>query len=1846
MAEPLSDDVYLPPLEPCLKGETVVLSWKLVASALTDPSGHRQSSRAVVDFLTDPLVQSFFTKPGSAFDPPSDKNPHNSAFVKKTAAIQVTPTSNEKYDINVIKEDALWLSKNARINEIAALRVVVIEFQSRPQNQLLGPISNQDVANLREAAGAANAQTTNILPGLKIGSTLDAAEIQANFEKAVNRKRRIFQTYLDECRYYAATNDYLFTLLLQESLPTSPATDASREIRKSYLEAYGMSPKQPQKSPGDTPTKTFHALATQYLNLLPDSISRSQAPVDTMVEDKDLQTEELSMQWTQTWLTEALHRMVVVFQLLDLSSDVFVSAQVAQQWFSLVSAFSFLDQLQGFPESIADLMAPLQCLVCVVSLSVLNLPRMMAFFEGEVDLNTDDEYLATSSVLEHIHDVLEDAITTGSFYVAPVLFAWVPVVHAMFTSYQERAERRDAIQNEKAVENYDSSTQMIPSLGRRNSAGSITTIDKRRYDDFLINKNLDRDFRRVQLLAVVVTDNAHVYDVIATMSACLGAFDGAIFPASIGSRMRVALLDLLKVTYPFVGYKSEPVYALLAVLSAGQSYWDLSRPNNTRMDQDVLSLALQDEVIVESYFHQALNRFPYEFIPFLTLCRTLYCSPNTTQESNHELILRLLQRTPTLTFILPAYFNDYQLAFEEDNSNGFQFLEDLPLFQPKHGQKRVASEEESFIIPAGTYGRFIVDEGRIVRVEYEHSALALLGKRLDANLVAAKDQLELGKLTTEETAEAISLLATLVRMECIRTDASAEKSAELSESALTIVGEASRALSRTKDIISVVCDTLDVLLESEPLPDGEPESHKLAALVACLQFLHAVLPICPGRVWSYMSRCTILSSQGRGGQLARLVGSLDLSDVRFELLMSAVRLFSSLIDSAMSSSVRRKTSIKTNGRQKQNHDIWLGVSDKIVTQISLSIIRAAMDVLENSSTWRFASDLDRMVLVRDVVPIMDNVVLYTFSVDDIKSKNFLMSALEPAAKYVIDSFLAPSAGSLRIQPLLVTLVAATQPFGCTIYANKTEAFRVQTEAVLKLARTLVRIANFFDQPSTTVEHQLFKATPFVARVCACHDAFREPAIELLEALVISAGKSTGEPPSLLGYLGPQTSRSFLQLLSTLDRPFNQAQEVNTIWRFFSTIVRNRQQWMANCLLTGKTPRDAKNGNSKPTEASSNSVLASALERLASISKIEESETLSILDFITSAQNFWPWTIFTLQKNTTFLTELRRFVRQLTPSAITSKSNALQACNEARIAAYIAEIFAMQLFHLRQIGKADTFANELTRDLDYYLRDGVAVSGYNRGLHVNFARNFSNQYTGWTLDNFKRTLLEPRSLGFDFYYALSFADKMLGFDPGWVGPRNNGFRSEMEKANANLSLVDAQISLYHAWEFLLLELSTCLPSSETLKKHSLQVAQQCLEANEETQSHDQVFERLAESRVNLALVLAQRIVDSGPSPGDVTQLLTAIWATVSTVQEPYSPENIALYRTLLKLLYVTLRAQVRALTNTSPDAHGAGLTAATVSQTVLSILDIVVAKGFRTLVSLVHDSQPSISPSDIALLNAILQACLCIPGMDQNQTQLLNILAAHDAVQAAVSLYSWADKLADQGDPIYGELSLLFLLELSRMPLVAEQLACDGLLNHITSANLATYLRRSNVKPFAESIGLQRCYSIWAKGILPLLLNILTALGTTIAPEVAYVLNQFPNLMQASVARFEEPTSSSQRRDRNDREYITLLSVSEIHSLALMTRVLSTLRANNTRDIPAVEWDATRMMENVEYWIGRRKILRERLVALGPREAEWRSMPPSDPTMHDPYENKLEEKVLEQLELVQLVLELGVEEYSQ
>lgn len=1037
---------------------------------------------------------------------------------------------------------------------------------------------------------------------------------------------------------------------------------------------------------------------------------------------------------------------------------------------------------------IAELVSPLRSLVSAISLKLLSVSRSMLYLDQELDLaEMEDPYLASSDILNLIHNAVTDAAERGLITASPVIFAWSLILHRMHVAYQERAERRDLLQNQRAQDGFEleNENQQRTVSGRRNSAGSIVSIEKSPYDIFLSSQSLERDVQSAERLAMIVTARGQVYDFIADLSGFLGTSQQAAFRPAVGVRLRAALQDLLKVTFPIVGYKSESVTCLTSILSAGSKYWDLTPEKSLAVAKDVTTLMLEDENLLATYLFQARCRFPCEFTPFSAFCRILSTAMRV-DNGGSDFILSLLTKTPSLTLDWSPYWKDYELVFEDENTNSFQLTNDIDLFAPSRS-RRLLAQEERLVLPAGTYGRFLSEETtgpRIAIMDHEHSTLALLGKRLEYNTDAP--DVGLRKLDQSEMAEGIALLATVLRMEVLKAPSRGDEA--MVEAGTVILKEASRALPRTKDIVTVICDILDGLIQEDL---ASLDGGMISTMTSCLQFLDASLRVVPGRVWAYMTRCGLINGDARAGRLSRLTGSLDVLAERFEFLSSAVKLFSNLIDSAMRSAVQRRTvSSGGKGRQGEEHP-WLGTSDKLLSRVSLALAQTAVDVFENSVTWRFPSELDRSVLILDVVGMMHKLISYTYSVGT-DSPTSLTSCLVPAAKYIMESFVSTASSSLRFQPLVATFMAAFQIPDSTLYPRRSRIFSDRLVAVLSFSTALLRVASYLEQQSAVIQHPLFKSASLVARLPAMRPEYKIPAIALLSALVESAGKGDAEPPSLLGYLGPHVSRSFIQIISQLDKPYDRVPEMVGLWKFFSIIMRNRQQWMANCLLTGKTPREALRGNTSTSKLSPNSVLALALDKLRKINETPSEEIMAVLEFFTSVQNYWPWTVFALQKEAPYLADLRKYVHNLKSPATTAKTDAKEAAYQARIAAYIAETFAMQLYHLRQMGGQDTFADEVVQDLDYFLRDGVQVSEYNASLHTNFAKNFTKRFPGCSVDDFRRTPLVPRDIGSQFFYALDSAEALLSYDSAWLGPKKNGFRHEMETANLNLSLVEAEV----------------------------------------------------------------------------------------------------------------------------------------------------------------------------------------------------------------------------------------------------------------------------------------------------------------------------------------------------------------------------------------------------------------------------------------------------------------------
>jgi nuclear pore complex protein Nup188 len=388
-----------------------------------------------------------------------------------------------------------------------------------------------------------------------------------------------------------------------------------------------------------------------------------------------------------------------------------------------------------------------------------------------------------------------------------------------------------------------------------------------------------------------------------------------------------------------------------------------------------------------------------------------------------------------------------------------------------------------------------------------------------------------------------------------------------------------------------------------------------------------------------------------------------------------------------------------------------------------------------------------------------------------------------------------------------------------------------------------------------------------------------------------------------------------------------------------------------------------------------------------------------------------------------------------------------------------------------------------------------------------------------------------------------------------------------------------------------------------------VAMDCLVSNTRNQLSEEIFKKLTQTRADFSLVLAQRLIEANSNVLEMKSLLATVWEAIRTIRGTFErvldTTDMPYYRSLLKILFLALRVHMDSSIQASGsnDATNGSLASPNIP-IVLDVLKYVVANGIREVTATIHEQPAESSPEDIALITGILQACLHIPGIELCHSQIVSTMVSSDAARVATTLFSWSDNLAISGDPIYGELSILFLLELSIMPLMAEQLAIDGVLGHIAAANITSYLRRGNVSPFAEGAGLQRCYNIWVRGVLPLLLNLLDAVQASIAAEVAIFLNQFPTLLQQSIQFIEAP-DASRGISKVQTKFITLSICSELHSLSLLVFILNGFRENlaGVAEIPEVKWDAASVVENVEFWLGSRAVLREKILPMGIRDVE-------------------------------------------
>ena len=213
--------------------------------------------------------------------------------------------------------------------------MVVVEFQSRPESHLRGPLSTQDAINLQDTAGVSNAQLAGLL-AQGSGAALDVEAILADFESDTARKRRLFSTYLAERRYFMMAADYIRSLVRYGRLPTC-APIYTQDLRALYRLKFSPPPERRRAMPA-----VFQAYKGVFEKSL-DGITTGLG----FVSDEVLLNEDMSVDYNRTVITEAIHALSVIFQDLDSPSDaeLFTPSGMVMGWFKLMASCAFLQVL-------------------------------------------------------------------------------------------------------------------------------------------------------------------------------------------------------------------------------------------------------------------------------------------------------------------------------------------------------------------------------------------------------------------------------------------------------------------------------------------------------------------------------------------------------------------------------------------------------------------------------------------------------------------------------------------------------------------------------------------------------------------------------------------------------------------------------------------------------------------------------------------------------------------------------------------------------------------------------------------------------------------------------------------------------------------------------------------------------------------------------------------------------------------------------------------------------------------------------------------------------------------------------------------------------------------------------------------------------------------------------------------------------------------------------------------------------------------------------------------------------------------------------------------------------------
>ncbi|TKA73217.1 hypothetical protein B0A55_07778 [Friedmanniomyces simplex] len=1853
---------YFPPLDKCLAGRDRLIPWKTTYRALCDlPTALR--SATLEHFLNTSEAIDILANPLAPFPEPSQ--PSKTKFDTRTAPIHVAQSSSGDYDLEQLKKDALWLAQTVKVEEEAALRIAIVEWQERDKDQLVSSTVRPVESSLQGGSmlGASALGRSTAVFAASVGAP---ARTGSDGGREQIRRDRVLELYLEERQaVLSISTDLVGQYVIANEVETSATGTwlqnlAAKIVAEQHDRATCRdSPAEAAKSKQERRIDGV-AFLREAIEAVQDCMERlndrSMRPnVFSLAPEK----QELYVSATLVHMNDILRLMLAHLHSLDrLPEPTMITA-----WFVLMAECAFMQHLQ--PTATLQNVDILQHLAALVSLAMLQLPKAVTRVHEVIDASRragakypdlgSKLYIDDEGCVQALNKIMYDAARNNVVLAAPAIYAWSLVTKLIRDGAEGMRLRRENVDQQRHEDGGSSDTETgDATAGRGVGDGSETDIEKR-WAWFHQPEMEDARDDPARYLAVAAVDGTDVYSLMTSCSRTVtGAYGAELsFPTALVARER--LYDLLRQGLDLVGYDVPVMDALLAVLSP-----DLA-PKDTQLFGLLATRFLADtEGFRAAILDQALARYPYELSPLLRLCTALSAA-EAPYPGGPPQVVQILENLQTVTLMVPEDFRSYTLENEDENANALVLTNDLAIFLPKrretfYGEGRFLMDREVrdaeqegvrnvLLIPAGTPGMVIREERPMVlTLRHPHSGLEYIGLLLSTLLPGSELVPSiLGASETDKTTAAEIIILITVSL------TAALKQQQGPEEARFVLGRLGFALHDETDIVAVIAELFELELLSFLAQDAGPGSLELC--IACVEFLGKLTYVSPERVWSWLARSSLLGFSGGASAMAAVIGAVEAQTGSFAFLVTCAKLYAECLRDAVAGLVKRK------GRQPRGGGRFdspmQGLDDTPERTVSLVLkgyTRVLLDVLRDMGSWRFVVVEEKSAVLECVVETFERLVRWTYGLEKPvegeagRQKEKMTAVLVAAAETVLDAF-APLAGD-GATPLLETLGAAfAEALGVgdeRLPLTHREALIGQTRILCGFLTRLLRTARIVEpQRAFGLANQLLKVIPMLSVLYALDPAWRSDMSVYMKELVRGLACIAADPQPFLSGLTTEAAKSFLSVVSDLDRPLRDFSLECEVWSFLTAVLESRQQWFGMYLLTGTLPRDrlrTSTTTAKGTaDAKGKPLLDYALDELANIAQIVPSRAKAMLRFVAAAQRSWVWATLTVRSHADFLKNALAWMEEIrAPSRGGKNVDHEVSASEHQAAAHLCDVLAVSLHAGLETGDKTVLKMVVGSRLGFLAQHGVGVNAYNRSLHRNLAENLARKFVGVELADFKRAVVNNAEHGGLFTYDYEIAEIVLGYQPlAWEGNGERGtqgFAAEFLRANMNLSLVDAQTSLLRSWGTLATTLSECVGMEDAAQEPLIATVKACIEANAKAGIDEPGTSEVLQLRADIAFVVLSKLVGVGCAKVGMKELLVrevqgeseqrrwepGAWDLVRMSPVDFdvatAREDLRYYRTLLQILFLAIRPHVYIPLTKPVKGDGKASLSAEVASVLVDIVAKTIAPGFWALCGNLHAEDMALaSPADFALITALLQAVLAVQGIGIAHLPLATAIADSSLVRGALSLYSWADQLAEvmDDDPIYGEVAITTLVTLSGIPQVAEQMALQGVLLQLSGANLSNHFRKPGGKGQWDE-PMRMFAAIWTEGFLPLCLNLLGAVGPAIAGEVSAFLNSFPEQLKRAEEAFRSDGPGIYKRGRQQQHSgdVTLRLVREAHALVLIALTLQSDLARAAADgitateVVPLQYDLDNARQEVGKLVRSQRSLADKVVAVNQRELAW------------------------------------------